>query len=68
MLSKLERNSPKDEGDVEYLAKTIRLDAQVLRDRYQRELRPNLMARETWHDGTLEMWIGAYFTEPAPGS
>ena len=33
VLSKLERNSPKDQGDVEYLAKTVLLDAQVLRDR-----------------------------------
>jgi Nucleotidyltransferase of unknown function (DUF6036) len=54
-LSKLERNSPKDQGDVEYLAKTVPLDPKILRDRYEKELRPNLMARESWHDGTLEM-------------
>lgn len=53
---------------MEYLAKTLSLDAQVLRDRYQRELRPNLMAREAWHDGTLDMWIGAYLFEPRPGT
>jgi hypothetical protein len=62
VLSKLERNSPKDQGDVEYLAKTVPLDPKVLQERYQQELRPNLMARQTWHDGTLEMWIGAYFS------
>jgi hypothetical protein len=62
VLSKLERNSPKDQGDVEYLAKTIPLDPKVLQERYIRELRPNLMARQTWHDGTLEMWIGAYLS------
>jgi hypothetical protein len=61
VLSKLERNSPKDQGDVEYLAKTVPLDPKILRDRYEKELRPNLMARESWHDGTLEMWIGSYF-------
>jgi hypothetical protein len=63
-LSKLERNSPKDQGDVEYLAKTVPLDAKVLRDRYDQELRPNLMARQSWHDGTLELWLGSYFPVP----
>ena len=62
VLSKLERNSPKDQGDVEYLAKAVPLDPKILRDRYEKELRPNLMARENWHDGTLEMWIGSYFS------
>jgi Nucleotidyltransferase of unknown function (DUF6036) len=45
ILSKLERNSPKDHGDVEYLAKVVRLEPNLLQDRYDRELRPNLMAR-----------------------
>jgi hypothetical protein len=49
-LSKLERNSPKDQGDVEYLARTVPLDPKILQDRYDRELRPNLMARQSWHD------------------
>jgi hypothetical protein len=62
VLSKLERNSPKDQGDVEYLAKTVPLDPKILRHRYEKELRPNLMARESWHDGTLEMWIGSCFS------
>jgi Nucleotidyltransferase of unknown function (DUF6036) len=62
VLSKLERNSPKDQGDVEYLAKTVPLHPEVLEERYVRELRPNLMARQTWHDGTLKMWIEAYFS------
>lgn len=60
-LSKLERNSPKDQGDVEFLAKTVPLDPKQLQDRYDRELRPNLMARQSWHDGTLKMWIASYF-------
>jgi len=46
-LSKLERNSPKDQGDVEYLARTVPLSTQLLQERYERELRPNLMARQT---------------------
>ena len=67
-LSKLERNSPKDQSDVEYLAKTVPLDAKVLQHRYDRELRPNLMARESWHDGTLKMWIDSYFSPGKPSS
>ncbi len=62
VLSKLERNSPKDQGDVEYLARTVLLDTKILRDRYEKELRPNLLPRETWHDDTLEMCIGSYFS------
>jgi uncharacterized nucleotidyltransferase DUF6036 len=38
-LSKLERNIQKDRDDVKYLAKTVPLDLEVLRQRYQKELR-----------------------------
>jgi hypothetical protein len=31
VLSKLERNSPKDQGDLEYLAKAVPLDPKILR-------------------------------------
>jgi hypothetical protein len=61
-LSKLERNSPKDQADVEYLATAVPLDPHLLQERYHQELRPNLMARKSWHDGTLKMWIGSYFS------
>jgi hypothetical protein len=40
VLSKLERNSPKDQGDVEYLAKAVPLDPQILRDRYEKRITP----------------------------
>ena len=60
VLSKLERNSQKDREDVEYLAKSVPLSCEVLRDRYERELRPYL-SRERWHDQTLELWLEAYF-------
>jgi hypothetical protein len=62
VLSKLERNSPKDQGDVEYLAKAVPLEPMRLQERYEREMRPNLMARQSWHDGTLKMWIAAYLS------
>src|SRR5215469_11381098 len=66
-LSKLERNSPKDQGDVAYLARTVPLSAEVLQERYERELRPNLMARQSWHDATLKMWLGAYLAKTDSG-
>ncbi len=61
VLSKLERNSPKDAEDVEYLAKNLSLDAGILRQRYVSELRPYL-SREGWHDQTLDLWIESYFS------
>jgi hypothetical protein len=62
-LSKLERNAQRDRQDVEYLAKTVPLDANVLRKRYEYELRPYL-ANESRHDLTLKLWIEAYFKTP----
>ena len=59
-LSKLTRNSPIDRADVAQLAKSVPLDAKVLRARYQRELRPIIIGDSERHDRTLEMWIEAY--------
>lgn len=63
-LSKLERNSPKDRADLEYLVKRVSLNPNVLRERYQKELRPYL-ARPDWHDKTLDLWLDVCF--PAVG-
>ncbi len=63
VLSKLERNSPKDREDVQYLARTRHLDPRVLRERYERELRPYL-ANEERHDLTLKLWL-SYFERDA---
>jgi hypothetical protein len=60
-LSKLSRNVAVDREDVEYLAKTIPLDPQVLRQRYWDELRPIMIGDLKVHDQTLDMWIEAYF-------
>lgn len=56
ILSKLERNSAKDRDDADYIFKTKKLSPQILRERYEKELRPYL-AKENWHDDTLELWI-----------
>ena len=60
VLSKLSRNHPKDLEDAQFLAKAGWLDPEILRQRYRRELRPNL-ANERRHDLTLELWLEACF-------
>jgi hypothetical protein len=57
-LSKLERNTERDRDDVKHLARTVSLDLEVLRKRYQKELRPYLGNPER-EDLTLKLWIEA---------
>ena len=57
ILSKLNRNSPKDIQDVQHLAKVSEIDTQFLRERYQQELRHNVIGPPSRVDHTLEMWI-----------
>ena len=64
VLSKLGRNIERDRQDVEFLAKTLHLDAAILRQRYGKELRPILIGPPSWHDSTLEFWLEAYFVGP----
>ncbi len=59
-LSKLERNSPKDLEDIAFLAARARLEPQVLRQRYEQEMRPYL-ANEARHDLTLKLWLELRF-------
>ncbi len=61
ILSKLERNTSKDRDDADYIFKTQKLDSQVLRGRYKKELRPYL-ANEDRHDNTLTLWIEIFET------
>jgi hypothetical protein len=55
-LSKLERNTQRDRDDVKHLARSLSLDLNVLQERYQKELRPNLGNPER-EDLTLKLWI-----------
>jgi len=59
-LSKLERNIDRDRDDVRQLATAGYITAEVLRDRYYSELRPNL-TNESRHDLTLKLWLEAYW-------
>lgn len=65
VLSKLSRNVERDRQDVEYLAKTRRLDPRILRERYEKELRAILIGPVSRHDATLNFWLEAYFEKPA---
>jgi len=56
ILSKLERNSSKDRDDADDLFKKANLSVTMLRERYQKELRPYL-SNEERHDLTLDLWI-----------
>jgi len=64
VLSKLSRNIERDRQDVEFLAKTMHLDPAILRQRYELELKPNLIGPPSQHDLTLEFWLEAYFATP----
>lgn len=64
VLSKLSRNIERDRQDVEFLAKTMHLDPAILRQRYELELKPNLIGPPSQHDLTLEFWLEAYFGTP----
>jgi hypothetical protein len=63
-LSKLERNLDRDRDDVQQLARAGYLKAEILKERYYGELRPNLV-NEPRHDTTLELWLQSYW--PVPG-
>jgi hypothetical protein len=55
-LSKLERNIQRDRDDVKHLARTVPLNLDILRERYEKELRPYLALPER-EDLTLQLWI-----------
>lgn len=57
-LSKLERNIQRDRDDVLHLARTVPLELEVFKDRYQKELRWQLGNPER-EDLTLQLWIDA---------
>ena len=61
VLSKLSRNADRDREDAKHLVETQKLDAEILRERYKKELRALLIGPPEQHDQTLEFWIEAYF-------
>lgn len=57
ILSKLQRAGSKDSDDALYLFRSRKLQSEILRGRYHRELRDHLIGPLEQHDGTLERWI-----------
>ena len=60
ILAKLSRNSPRDRADLEFLSRKGALDGQMLRERFEAEMRPHVLneARETL---TLHLWLEEFF-------
>lgn len=65
-LSKIERNTQRDRDDVKHLARTVPLDLDVLKERYEEELRPDL-SNPGREDLTLKLWIEAIEEERRSG-
>jgi hypothetical protein len=59
-LSKLERNYERDRDDVQHLARAGHLRRETLKDRYYKELRPNLLSHEQRCDLTLKLWLESW--------
>jgi hypothetical protein len=60
VLAKLSRNSPRDRADVEFLAHGGAIDPEILRDRFNAELRPYVL-NEAREAATLDLWLEAFF-------
>ena len=58
-LSKLTRNFDIDADDVKHLAAACDLDLEMLKSRYESELRPIVIGTVDRHDRTLQLWIDA---------
>jgi hypothetical protein len=56
VLAKLSRNIDRDREDLEALARGPGLHVELLRARYERELRP-ILGRPEREDLTLDLWI-----------
>lgn len=63
ILSKVERNVDVDVNDAEYLFRSQKLDAQMLRERYQKESRPYIIGDVATHDTTMKLWLEIFTAE-----
>lgn len=61
VLSKLSRNAPRDREDVEFLATTLKLKSDVLRERYKKEYLP--IGPPERDALTLQLWVESFFKE-----
>ena len=57
-LAKIERNIQRDRDDIRFLARAVPFDLRILKERYERELRP-ILGNPEREDLTLKLWIDA---------
>lgn len=57
-LAKIERNIQRDRDDVRFMARAVPFDLEILKERYERELRP-ILGNPEREDLTLKLWIEA---------
>jgi Nucleotidyltransferase of unknown function (DUF6036) len=62
VLSKICRNAERDREDAKYLIKTQKINAAVLKERFDSELKCNLIGPPKLHEETLGFWIAEYCT------
>lgn len=62
LLSKVSRNSPKDQEDAKYLISKLGLEFEIFYGRWQREMSPWIGVRER-HELTMQLWED-YFPKP----
>ena len=60
VLAKLGRNSARDRADVAFLVNAGKIDPDILRKRFDTELRPYVL-NEDRHAATLRLWLGEFF-------
>ena len=57
-LAKIERNIQRDRDDVKFLAGVVPFDLEILKNRYETELRP-ILGNPNREDLTIKLWIDA---------
>ena len=64
ILSKMDRNSATDRADAKFLASSLKLNGEILRERYVKEFKPNFVGNESRLELTFKLWMEAYFSTP----
>jgi uncharacterized nucleotidyltransferase DUF6036 len=63
-LMKLQRNNEKDREDVKYLARTGHLTPDILKERYEKEMRSYIALPERRTDHVVKLWIDMINEDP----
>jgi Nucleotidyltransferase of unknown function (DUF6036) len=67
VLAKLGRNSSRDRADVDFLVREGVIDKQVLKERFESELRPYVL-NEARHIDALRLWLDTLFPGERSGA